>query len=80
MARSRVDDIPPSERPPEDGDEDIPPSERVPDDGSSSEDGTRYGWGEGDIEIIKEGTGDPLLSEEELERILRENGPLRKGP
>ena len=30
-------------------------------------------WHEGDIELLKEGTGEPLISEAELERILREN-------
>jgi len=33
----------------------------------------RYAWGQGDIEIIRRGSGGPLLSEEELARILREN-------
>jgi len=30
-------------------------------------------WEEGDIVILREGTGPLLMSEEELERILREN-------
>ena len=34
-----------------------------------------FGWKEGDIEILEPGTVEPLLSEEELERIVNENGP-----
>jgi hypothetical protein len=33
----------------------------------------KFSWKEGDIEILKPGTGEPLLSEEELDRIIREN-------
>lgn len=30
-------------------------------------------WKKGDIEIIRRGSGGPLISEEELDRILAEN-------
>jgi hypothetical protein len=34
----------------------------------------RYGWREGDIEILDEGEGEPLLTPEDLDRILAANG------
>jgi hypothetical protein len=33
----------------------------------------RYTWDSGDIEILREGAGEPLLSEEQLTRIIRRN-------
>lgn len=35
-------------------------------------------WEAGDIEILREGTGEPLISEEELDRILRESRAAEK--
>ena len=35
--------------------------------------GDRFVWKEGDIEILHEGTGEPLISPEQLERIIAEN-------
>jgi len=39
----------------------------------------KYAWGEGSIEIIKRGNGGPLISEEELDCILREPGTRLAG-
>jgi hypothetical protein len=44
-----------------------------------SDQADRFGWQDGDIEILKPGTGEPLISEEELARIIRENGPPSRG-
>lgn len=35
-------------------------------------DGGRYGWFKGDIQHVRKGSGGPLISEEELARILGE--------
>lgn len=37
-------------------------------------------WKRGDLEIIRKGSGGPLISEEELDRILGENRPDRIVP
>jgi hypothetical protein len=39
----------------------------------------RFTWNEGDIEILKPGDGEPLISEEELDRALRASGPAPEG-
>lgn len=42
------------------------------DDNDGYADGSRYGWHEGDLEHVRKGSGGPLISEEELARILGE--------
>jgi hypothetical protein len=48
---------------------------KVRDDPSAAD---RFSWKEGEIEIIHKGSGGPLISPEEMARILRENGPPRR--
>jgi hypothetical protein len=40
------------------------------DDPAGYKDGTRYGWQEGDLQHIRPGSGGPLISPEEMDRIL----------
>jgi hypothetical protein len=42
--------------------------------------GERYTWKKGDLVLLKPGEGEPLISEEELDRILRENSADQKLP
>jgi hypothetical protein len=37
--------------------------------------GERFTWNEGDLEFLKPGEGEPLISQEEMARILSENEP-----
>jgi hypothetical protein len=38
----------------------------------------RYTWNKGDIEILREGEGEPLLNERDLANILKHSGPPRQ--